>query len=324
MDDSIRMLCCDWGTTNFRLHLLDNNKIAGGVESGKGNAVLFREWSAQKEISRLDYYRSFLQTQIDKLSTLLSMPLQAVPVILSGMSSSSIGMMEIPYSSLPFDLTQPALRFKKIKETTQYPNELHIFGGLSHNNDVIRGEETQVVGLNKLIHTSHFICILPGTHSKHVYVKENQIVDFRSYMTGEVFSLLQNHSILQSSLAKGSVMDAQDRQWFEKGVAMSSESNLLNAIFKTRTNVMLRNISRENNYFFLSGLLIGYELRDLLNSGYDIWICGSKKISELYKITLEILAGNRVAHIVPQDQMQWVIPKAHKLLYNGATINKKL
>lgn len=128
MNNKNKLLCCDWGTSNFRLYLINtlNQEILGQVSDTKGVAVLFKEWEKQNDQDRVLFFRQFLQKKIHELAEQLGCDPSTIPVILSGMASSSIGILENPYSSLPFNLQQPKLAYEKIVATTVFQNDLFI------------------------------------------------------------------------------------------------------------------------------------------------------------------------------------------------------
>src|SRR5690606_16000457 len=116
---------------------------------------------------------------------------------------------------------------------------------------VMRGEEVMLLGL-----PAEFsgLVIQPGTHSKHIRVDLGEISHFDTFMTGEVFDLLINHSILANSVAKPILLDINHPD-FEKGFLEGFEGEFLKKIFKVRTRTLLSKKSPEDNYHFLSGLV---------------------------------------------------------------------
>ena len=104
-----RILSCDWGTTSFRLRLIDVDtaKVLQEVKTLEGINAVHNEWLATKknEEIRLNFYRSFIQTQVEKMN----IDLKDIPVIVSGMASSTIGMKELPYAKLPLKIEAGSL-----------------------------------------------------------------------------------------------------------------------------------------------------------------------------------------------------------------------
>src|SRR5690606_5422333 len=110
------------------------------------------------------------------------------------------------------------------------------------------------------------IYIFPGTHSKHIQVENQEVTGFRTYMTGELFELLSKKRILRRSIEENREFeDPKNRAAFEQGVGQGANSNLLQASFGVRTNELFRKFGKKENLHYLSGLLIGKELKELLH-----------------------------------------------------------
>src|SRR3546814_8578864 len=123
--------------------------------------------------------------------------------------------------------------------------------------DVMRGEEAQVLGALAALPTAGGLICLPGTHSKWVRVADGVVQSFATYMTGEVFDLLQGHSILSRLMTKGAV--AADR-WFLEGVLLGRQGGLLNRLFSARSRPLTGDLPEAEVRSYLPGLLIGDEL----------------------------------------------------------------
>jgi 2-dehydro-3-deoxygalactonokinase len=137
--------------------------------------------------------------------------------------------------------------------------------------------------------------IFPGTHSKHILVKSGIAVEFKTYMTGEFFELLSQKSILAGSVAEGGELnDAGNLNSFLSGVVEGQQSNLLNGSFKIRTNNLFQKLSKQQNYFFLSGLLIGTELKELVEVSETITVVADKLQEQLYRTGLNCLEFHSV------------------------------
>ncbi len=97
--------------------------------------------------------------------------------------------------------------------------------------------------------------------------EENQAVDFKTYMTGEFFSLLSKNSILSNNVEESDdSLEGDDLKNFEEGVENSLKHNLLHTSFLARTNGLFNRNTKKENYYCLSGLLIGTELKDLIQN----------------------------------------------------------
>ena len=146
------ILCCDWGTTSFRLRLVDRHtyEVIGELLSPAGVAGTFRAWKEQSELSRFDFYAGILNDSIRELADDSGNDLQHIPVIVSGMASSSLGMEEVPYANLPFDISGSQASCRIFKNFNGSDAPLILVSGVKSYEDVMRGEEAQLIGLLKL------------------------------------------------------------------------------------------------------------------------------------------------------------------------------
>lgn len=292
------ILCCDWGTSSFRLRLVDatDYSVIAEHQSGEGVAGTFKSWQAAGSPNRFDFYAVKLKAAIKQLSDNSSMNLDDIPVLVSGMASSSIGMEEIPYAILPFAADGSQASARIFKDFNGLGNALVVVSGVKSDSDVMRGEEAQLIGLFNLDETSEAISkntlfVFPGTHSKHILVQEGQVTNFKTYMTGEIFNILSEHSILKDSIVNGGDLSMPDNlSAFKSGVSAAGSSNLLNTLFTVRTNQLFAKFSKEQNAIYLSGLLIGTELREIAaNSSEQLVICSGKHLYGHYQAASEVL-----------------------------------
>ena len=224
------LLGCDWGTSSFRLSLysLLNGALIDEIQTSDGISGIHSNWQngdyASSGITKNKLFREKLLLQINSLSGKLSVNLNNTPVLISGMASSSIGIEEVAYAGLPFSLDGSGVRSKKISEQPDFPHEIILISGVKSEQDVMRGEETQLIGIWSLladrnIQPREAIVIFPGTHSKHVYVKDGQLIHFKTFMTGEMYQVIGNHSILKDSVKMEEVQEpsAADTSAFTSG-----------------------------------------------------------------------------------------------------------
>jgi len=292
------LLCCDWGTSSFRLRLVNTSdySVIAELQSANGVAETFRNWESEVATDRFGFYASRLRSAIRDLSQNSGSDLFNIPVIVSGMASSSLGMQEIAYASLPFSLDGSGVSSAIYPDFNGKGSPLVLVSGVKSDNDVMRGEEAQVIGLFRLNETSSLgksdsILVFPGTHSKHMRVERGSITGFRTFMTGEIFNILSEYSILKDSIAPGGdIIMETNKTAFISGVEMSNSSSLLNSLFTTRTNQLFSKLNKEQNAFYLSGLLIGNELNELCDESYSqLIICSGKHLYEHYKIASQSL-----------------------------------
>jgi 2-dehydro-3-deoxygalactonokinase len=307
------LLCCDWGTSFFRLRLINSSdyRLIEEVTSQQGIASIFNAWKTIGERSGIlkeQFFREELKKQIDLLAHKAAIKLDQVPIAVSGMASSSIGMDEIPYATLPFamDGSQAGIHHFDASET--FPHELILISGVKSQEDVMRGEETQLIGLTALLDSggnrpNEAIFIFPGTHSKHMYVQSSQLLNFETYMTGEIFNLMASTSILKDSVDVSGLSDFSDDNLaaFKLGI-IESESSLLNRLFTVRTNKLFDKLTKQQNAFYLSGLLIGAELKPLQQKqNWQLVLCSGTNLFPFYKQAIENLKLSNRTITIPAE-----------------------
>ena len=264
----------DWGTSRRRAFRFgDDGQVAERREDDQGimtvaqggfpqaSAALIGDWMAQAP---------------------------AAPVLLSGMVGSRQGWLEAPYVECPADLDSLARGLALLPS----PNgvRMAIVPGLSDRSadgvpDAMRGEEAEIVGALPDLADTPVMVVLPGTHSKWALVAGGRVERFATFMTGEVYGVLRQHSIL-GRLMTGS---AEDTLAFAEGVTRghAAGSGLLNRLFSVRTEGLFGRIDGAALADYLSGLLIGAELAgaDLLFPeavGVDALLVGDPALAGRY------------------------------------------
>jgi 2-dehydro-3-deoxygalactonokinase len=285
---------CDWGTSTFRLRLVDaeNAAILSEIKTDRGIAVTFEAWkqSGRNENGRIAFYQNYILEQVNKITPSSKEPVDNTPVVISGMASSSIGMLELPYKELPLQCDGSNLIIRTINGREDQQYKMIIISGVRSEVDVMRGEETMLTGCDIPTDEAERLFIFPGTHSKHIKVKNGLVEKITTYMTGELFDLLSNKSILSGSVEKNDPQQNTGNQHFADGVIEGSTSNLLNSVFHVRTNHLFWKATAEENYHYLSGLLIGQELRDVAeNKPISITLVCSEGLQTAYTEALSIL-----------------------------------
>lgn len=322
------ILCCDWGTTSFRLRLVDRYTYAVIDEllSPGGVAGTFRSWKEQTGINRFDYYSGILRSSILDLGIKAGLNLENIPVTVSGMASSSLGMEEIPYAELPFNINGSQASVKIYENFNGPAANLVLVSGLKSYEDVMRGEEAQLIGLIKINEVSiqeheQIVFVFPGTHSKHIFVKDKKVTDFKTFMTGEIFNILSEHSILKDSIElnkTSGLTKPEDIEAFKQGVEVSGSSSLLHNLFTVRTMQLFGKFSKEQNSYYLSGLLIGTELRQLYSGNYDhLVICSGKHLFDHYKIAVDMLSFQIKTSFIQSDLIDKATIAGQVQLFNA-------
>jgi 2-dehydro-3-deoxygalactonokinase len=152
--------------------------------------------------------------------------------------------------------------------------------------DVLRGEETQAIGAMASLPPGAVSVWQPGTHSKHLRIRDGVIEGFATFMTGEIFSLLSEQSIL-GRLADGTDIDLQA---FDEGARRAGQpGGLLHHVFGVRSRVLTGEIRPRAVRGYLSGILIGHELlADLPAAGHPVHVMGDPELAALYVRALNL------------------------------------
>lgn len=327
------LLCCDWGTSSFRLRLIDSSTYQpiDEVIAQQGIAPVFDAWKNTGEkngISRAQFFRDHLKGQIAALSAKAARNLEHVPVAVSGMASSSIGMEELPYATLPFAMDGGQASVRHFDATETFPHELILISGVKSQEDVMRGEETQLIGLTALLdsagqRTSDAIFIFPGTHSKHLYVQGDRLLNFETYMTGEVFNLMATSSILKDSVDSRGLDDFSEANLaaFRAGV-QQAELSLLNRLFTVRTNQLFGKLSKKQNAFYLSGLLIGAELKPLrAKENWQLVLCSGTNLFSFYRQAIDDLELTSRTTLIPAEVIDQAAVVGQVILFQNQNLN---
>ncbi|MEP7319631.1 MAG: 2-dehydro-3-deoxygalactonokinase, partial [Panacibacter sp.] len=199
-------ISCDWGTSSFRLRLInaETNAVLAETKSAQGIAATYALWKEQSNTDRIAFYSHIILQGILSLEQQCGYSLDGVTIIISGMASATIGIIELPYKPIPFYINKAELETHIIPATETCSHTMLIVSGVRSSNDVMRGEETILAGCNIKESNEKQLFIFPGTHSKHVSVENGLIAGIKTFMTGEVFELLNSKSILAASVENNS------------------------------------------------------------------------------------------------------------------------
>ena len=271
------LIALDWGTTSLRAYLLNSD----GRVLDKKSAPL-----GILKVPNNDFDAAFEDT----CGSWLINGLQAAPILASGMIGSRQGWIEAPYVPCPAGVDQLANKLAHV--VTKKQRRLAIVAGITSEDvngvpDVIRGEETQVMGALQSGDRARRLFVLPGTHSKWVFVESGNIVHFATFMTGEVFAALCEHTILGRTM----VGKKDNVEAFQRGVEFATKQaaasgGLLQQLFSARTLALFDKMPGEALHAYLSGLLIGAELggaERLFGSQDDVTIIAENELATLYQ-----------------------------------------
>lgn len=250
----------DWGSSSFRAWLIEHDQICEQIETDQG----VKSFSTGT-------HAAYLQDVLSKWDKQFNF------IISIGMIGSSIGLHETKFSQLPIDINGV---FQSLIEVPGFSPTLFIVPGVAKAGDVMRGEESQSLASG----IRNGLVVLPGTHSKWIRIEEGNIVDFRTYLTGELFEIIRNHSTLSKATdSSAKLLTSAD---FLKGLDSDSK-NLTHDLFTIRAD-WLQGKSEEASKEYLSGLLIGSEIKSakVWSAASKVTIVASESLSDIYAKSL--------------------------------------
>ncbi|SDF97338.1 MULTISPECIES: 2-dehydro-3-deoxygalactonokinase [unclassified Duganella] len=268
------ILGIDWGTSNRRAYLIDQSG-ACLAEHDDGQGML--------AVGGREQFGASLA------GLLAAMKLPAdVPVIMSGMVGSASGWQEVDYLDASVPLEELPRHLAAVTDPA-WAGRATIVPGYVYRNgtsaDVMRGEETQLLGAVALGHRDGWI-VLPGTHSKWVLLRDGVIQSIATYMTGELFAMLSKGGTLSAMLTG----DAADAAGFATGLAQAARNEpLSNSLFRVRAGVVSRSAPAGQAAATISGLLIGAEFAAAARAaeGQGITVIGSPALAARYEIAAQ-------------------------------------
>jgi 2-dehydro-3-deoxygalactonokinase len=240
---TVEWIAVDWGTTNLRVWAMEHRGVLAEAVSDDGMGRLDRDGF---EPALLRLIGPWLQDG------------KRTEVVACGMVGSRQGWHEAPYRSVPCAPLEPAALVAA--PTRDARISVRLVPGLKQTSpaDVMRGEETQIAGVLALTPGYDGIICLPGTHSKWAHVSAGEVVSFQTFLTGEMFALLSQASVLRH----GMVGDGWDEAAFDEGLsdALSRPERIGARLFGIRAEGLIAGLSAAAAKARLSGLLIGMEL----------------------------------------------------------------
>jgi len=254
------VIAVDWGTSSLRCYRLDaQGKI---IESRASDRGILNVGPGE--------FSEVLQRQVQGWDE--------TPIVMSGMVGSRQGWKEAPYVPCPAGFDEIAAKLLEVRPGAW------IVPGVSCRDpagvpDVMRGEETQILGCG----AEGLIC-LPGTHSKWAEVKNGRIERFSTFMTGEAYAVLKQHSILGRMMEEGKA----DPSAFAQGVKRSGdEGGVLHHLFGVRTRGLMGELAAGAAASYLSGILIGHELR--AQGAGEFSVLAAAQLAALYQQAAALL-----------------------------------
>ena len=274
------LITADWGTSSFRAFLVG------------GNAEVFEKKQAPLGIMKVenkDFAGIFTQLLKDWLSNYPN-----IPVLMSGMIGSEQGWSLAPHVKLPAGNKELAAALHPVRISTGRTG--YIIPGLktvgsSGIHDIMRGEETQIVGGFKNKWTNECVLCLPGTHSKWVILKDGVVTNFQTSMTGEVIDVLAGNSILSRLMEDHNIGLNES---FAKGINRSIEiGGLLHHLFAVRSQGFIGKVPKRDLKTYLAGILIGHEIKGMMEiypKLDSITIIGGAKVLKIYEKAFDIFS----------------------------------
>lgn len=271
----------DWGTSSFRLWLVDRT----------GQVLAERRSDEGMMAAAKAGFPGVLQSHLSAVRA----P-EHVPVLVCGMAGAKTGWVEAGYVDTPAPLSAI------LKQAARVPGEardIRILPGIAQRDtkapDVMRGEETQLLGALGLDAAGEALVCMPGTHSKWVRVKNGTVEHFSTFMTGELFSVVSRETIL--SLAVAGADEAEDVASFKAAVKAAYEAPAFaaNLLFGARSRQLLFGGTPAAARETLSGTLIGAELAAGLSGtvpNAGITLIASGRLAALYRLAFDALKVN--------------------------------
>jgi len=238
------LIAIDWGTTNRRGYLLNHEGIILDSYFDGGGLTNIRDGAYQ------DSLRILAAPWVAQWGSL--------PILMSGMIGASTGWVDAGYCAVPVSIQELSENLVRVPGN----ETIWIVPGVSTLDkagipDVIRGEEVQSLSVSGKHNDA--VVITPGTHSKWVCVEGQRITWFTTFLTGDLFGAIVNHTIISVLQRPG---DMGGEEAFCRGVEIgfAEHANLMHVLFGARTNVLFKTLMPEEISHYVSGLLIGAEI----------------------------------------------------------------
>lgn len=263
----------DWGTTSFRLWLIGNDGAIIGESRSREGMTTARETG--------------FEAVLDRHLAEIGAPADA-PVIMCGMVGAKQGWVEAGYIDVPAKLSDISGRAVSVPGLSR---DARILPGLAQRDvnaaDVMRGEETQLLGCAESMRNGDCLVAMPGTHSKWVRVVRHEVLGFSTFMTGELFDVISRQSILQHAIKDSAGFDGAHPAFLTALHATFKEPELAtNRLFSIRARGLLFSLSPTDAEATLSGMMIGLELAGALKQAPNntpVVLVASGKLRGLYE-----------------------------------------
>ena len=294
----------DWGTSSFRLWLVDRSgDILGERRSQEGMMAA----------GKLGF-PAVLQSHLDAVGAA-----DGLPVIVCGMAGARQGWVEAGYVDTPAPL---ASILKHAVAVPGQDRDIRILPGIAQRDpmapDVMRGEETQLLGVLGMDAAGDALVCMPGTHSKWVRANGATVERFATFMTGELFDVISRETILSHAVAGAD--EETDVEAFQSAVisAFETPANAANLLFQVRSGQLLYGATPSSAREKISGTLIGLELAGGLAGGAPraaITLVASGRLQTLYQLAFDTVAVP-VRSIGAEDAVRRGLSMAAQSIWN--------
>ncbi|EAQ64985.1 putative 2-oxo-3-deoxygalactonate kinase [Marinomonas sp. MED121] len=278
-------IAVDWGTSNLRAYLLDQE--GNSLDQRESNKGILNVVPGQFETVLTNLVGDWLQ--------------QGLPILMAGMVGSRTGWQEVDYQTCPLSLDSLGEKLHWLETNLECPVAIvpGLQGrGISGCNDIMRGEETQLLGVLDWLQSQQsdedVLCCMPGTHCKWVRIEQGHIKQFSTTFSGELFANINRDSSLVRGLPSADELDVDA---FKLGLATSQQQGgLLHHLFSVRSNYISNELSPEQVRDYLSGVVIGHDVMDMLKAisvqvsteekAEKVHLIGSRGLCDRYGIAL--------------------------------------
>ncbi|MBL0370740.1 2-dehydro-3-deoxygalactonokinase [Rhizobium sp. KVB221] len=294
----------DWGTSSFRLWLMgEDDVILGESRSGEGMTT-----------ARETGFSEILEKHLANVNAPAD-----IPVMICGMAGAKQGWQEAGYIDVPSRLS--AIPDHSIAIEGQ-SREIRILPGLAqrdpHTADVMRGEETQLLGCAQSMKSSDCLVAMPGTHSKWVRIVRGEVLGFATFMTGELFQAISGHTILSHAIKDSPGFDGADPAFTQAVLSAFREPHSVsNRLFSVRARGLLFSLSNIEAEATLSGTMIGLELAGAMHSApkdTPVILVVSGKLRGLYEAALHSL-GRKFSTIDADDAVRQGLSQSARTIW---------
>ena len=283
---SAALIGVDWGTTHLRAYRI----------SSRGQTLERRQ--SPRGISSLRHGE--FADALDEL--IRDWRNESLPVLLCGMVSSRQGWREVPYTACPASLADVGTGLVQIETPS---GGAWIVGGISTEDsrgrhDVMRGEETQIFGACEDV--GRRLIVAPGTHSKWALVHDRTVEHFRTYLTGELYAVLREHSSLGWAM-EGREAEFDERSFLAGVRAVHEDPDLSHTLFTVRTRTLFEGCEPGEQGAHLSGILIGNEILSGLkhHAADSITLIASASLGRWYSTAFSALGRSDVKFVDAED-----------------------